>query len=363
MTTSIFDADARAAFANSVDRFVTQRYDFDTHRRIAASADGYGRPQWAEMAEMGWNCLPIPVDQGGLGGGAVETAIIMEAMGRGLMLEPYIATTILCGGLITACASNAQKEALLPAIAAAKTIIALAYQNTTPVLATQSDDSWIVNGGKTLVLHGDCADRLLVTASVDGITALFMIAADAPGVTRQCYRLIDGKGIAEISFIDAIAERIGDSDTATAVGNVINRAIAATCAEAVGAMAALNEQTLTFAKTRQQFGMAIGSFQALQHRMVDMTIAEQEVRAITKAAADALDAGHPTAGYVVSAAKVRACRAGRLVGEGAIQIHGGIGMTSELPIGAWFKRLLAIDSLFGDVDFHLDRIAAVGESA
>lgn len=364
MTTSPFDGEARAAFADSVGRFVAERYDFDTHRRIAASEQGYGSAEWSEMAELGWTCLSLPADQGGLGGGAAETAIVMEGIGRGLLLEPYIATTVLCGTLIASCASDAQKGALMPAIAAAETVIAFAHQDSAPTSAARRPDGgWVVNGGKTLVLHGPCADWLIVSAPIDGEgLALFLLAGDTPGVTRKAYRLVDGRPIAEVVFADAGAERLGGGDATGAIARALDHAVAACCAEAVGAMAALNRETLAFAKTRQQFGVPIASFQALQHRMVDMTIAEQEVRSIAQAAAHALDAGHPEAGRLVSAAKVRACRAGRMVGESAVQIHGGIGMTSELAIGSWFKRLLAIESLFGDIDFHLDRVAAGGDA-
>lgn len=362
MIASVFDTEARNSFSESVDRFITQRYDFDTQRRLAATPDHFGRDEWAQIAELGWQCLPLPEAHGGMGGGAADTSIIMEAIGRGLMLEPYIASIILAGRLVAACGSAAQQADLLPALASGALVLAFAERDSDPqrpVTATPAVDCWTMNGAKTLTLHGDCADRLLVAAQVGDETGLFLVAADSAGLHRDRYRLVDGRGIAELGFDAVPAERLGNDDARAAIESALDHAAHACCAEAVGAMAMLNAQTLEFVRTRQQFGVTIGSFQVIQHRLVDMTVAEQEARSIARAAAAALDAGQPGAGLLVAAAKLRAARAGRFVGESAVQIHGGIGMSSELPIGAWFKRLLAIESLFGDADAQLDRIAAL----
>ncbi len=364
MMQPLFDAEAREYLSRSLDRFVVDRYNFETHRRLVATDCGFGRAEWSEMAELGWHCLSLPSQYGGMDGGASETALVMDAIGRGLMLEPYIATVVLSGRLIASCGTAEQCDALLPLISAGDCMLAFAHQDLSEeatAMCSPDGDGWSINGAKTFVLHGDIADQLVVTAVAGGETILLLVAADAPGVFRKNYKLIDGRGISEIRFEGAFAERIGSSNVATAVADVLDYANSAVCAEAVGAMSVLNDQTLDYVKTRQQFGTTIGSFQALQHRLVDMKVAEQEVRSISQTAAAALDAGHAQASVLVSAAKVRTCRAARFIGESAVQIHGGIGMTDELPIGAYFKRLLAIESLFGDKDQHLDRISAVGD--
>lgn len=356
---AIFSADERDSFTRSVDRFVEERYGFDRQREIAASADGFGHAEWRDMADLGWMALPLPEDAGGLGGGMQETAIVMAGIGRGLLLEPYLATVVLAGGLIAACADEPARSDLLSAIAAGEAIWAFAdTDGDDPVLALPDGEGWRIGGTKTLVLHGHSAGHLLVSARTADGTGLFMVDADAPGVERRRFDMVDGRGVAEIGFGAAPAVRLGNGDAAVAIVAAHDRAAVALCSEAVGAMAALNAMTLDYARTRQQFGVAIGSFQALQHRLVDMAVAETEARSVAAAAAEALDAGHPMASMVVSAAKIRINRAGRFVGESAIQLHGGIGMTNELAAGHYFKRLLAIGSLFGDCDMHLDRLAS-----
>lgn len=358
---TVFNGDELDEFTRSVGRFVDDRYGFVTHRRLAASATGFGTAEWSAMAELGWLALPIGADHGGMGGGATETAVILEAIGRGLLLEPYLASVVLAGGLIGSAGSDAQKTEILPSIASGKAIYAFAHEELDSgrfVKAVLTNGIFRLSGSKMLVLHGDAATQLLVSAQYDGGQSLFLVDGTAPGVVRAVFTLVDNRRAADIRFDDVAVQRLGGSDSTTQIAAILDRAVAALCAEAVGAMAALNAMTLAFTKTRQQFGVPIGSFQVIQHRLVDMAVAETEARSIARAAADAIDTGHPHAAMVVSSAKIRINRASRFIGESAVQLHGGMGMTGELAVGHYFKRLLLIGSLFGDCDVHLDRLAA-----
>jgi alkylation response protein AidB-like acyl-CoA dehydrogenase len=356
----ILDSDVLSDFTRSIDRFLAQRYAFDQQQRLARSDDGFGRDEWGEMAELGWLALPIEVVHGGLGGGLAEAALVMDAVGRGLLLEPYLASAILSARLIAGAGSPAQKDELLPAIADGKIIAAFAHVDAgsgQQATAREDGGSALLSGHKTLVLHGDVADVLIVSAVSEGQQRLYTLSVQTPGVARTSWRMIDSRSIAEIELQDAAAEPLGQEGAHSVIAAALDCAAAAVCAEAVGALSALNEQTLAFAKTREQFGVAIGSFQSIQHKLVDMKVAEEEARSLAKSAALAVDSGHPAAPLIVSAAKARIDRIGRFVGESAIQIHGGIGMSDELMVGHHFKRLLAIGSLFGDAETHLDRLA------
>lgn len=361
--TAIFDDQECESFASSVDRFVIDRYPLERQRELARSASGFCRETWREMADLGWMVLSVPADHGGLGGGVREEAIVMAGIGRGLLLEPFLASAILSPAIVASIASEAQQAALLPAMASGECLYALGDQDgAAPMIARVQGDGWRLDGDTLLVLHGDAADRLLIAAAVEGETGgseigIFLVDAAAAGVSRVPFHLIDGRRGADIALRGTPAERLGAGDARAAIATTRVRGTIAVCAEALGAMAALNALTLAYAKTRQQFGVTIGSFQVIQHRLVDMAVAEVESRSIVAAAAEAFDADHPMAAMMVSAAKLRINRAARLIGEGAIQLHGGIGMTEELAVGHYFKRLLAIGALFGDCDHHLDRLA------
>jgi alkylation response protein AidB-like acyl-CoA dehydrogenase len=357
---TVFNSDELDDFTRSVGRFVDDRYGFVTHRRLAASVTGFGTTEWSAMAELGWLALPVDAGHGGMGGGATETAVIMEAIGCGLLLEPYLASVVLAGGLIGSVGSDAQKSEILPTIASGKAIYAFAHEEFETgrfAEAVLTNGIFRISGAKMLVLHGDAATKLLVSAQYEGGQSLFLVDGTAPGVVRTVFTLVDNRRAADIRFDDVAVQRLGGSDSTTQIAAILDRAVAALCAEAVGAMGALNAMTLAFTKTRQQFGVPIGSFQVVQHRLVDMAIAEAESGSIARAATDAIDAGHPHAALVVSAAKIRINRASRFIGESAVQLHGGMGIAGEQAVGNYFKRLLLIGSLFGDCDVHLDRLA------
>jgi len=369
--------DEQRLLKDSVDRLIADRYGFEQRKKYLAEPDGWSRDAWSQYAELGLLGLPFAEQHGGFGGGAVETMIVMEAFGRGLILEPYFATVVLGGGLIRRAASPAQQAELLPRIAQGLLKLTLAHLerqsrwNLADITTTARQDGpiWVLNGAKGVVLHGDCADRLLVTARVAGArqdrdgVGLFLIDAAGPGVTRRGYPTQDGLRAAEIEFAAAGgAVPLGEPRQAlSAIEQVVDEAIAALCAEAVGAMAAMQEITLDYLKTRQQFGRPIGQFQALQHRAVDLLTAVEQARSMTLFATMMSGDPDPTERRrAISAAKVQIGRSGHQVGQEAIQLHGGIGMTMEYKVGHYFKRMTMIDQMFGDADHHLGTLARLG---
>ncbi len=361
----------------SVERLVADRYQFEQRKKYMAEPDGWSRELWGQYAELGLLGLPFSEELGGFGGGAVETMIVMEAFGRGLVLEPYLATVVLGGGLIRRAATDEQKPALVPDIAQGKLRLAFAHVerqsrwNLADVTTRARRDGafWVIDGAKSVVLHGDSAERLLVTARVSGArtdrdgVGLFLVDAGAAGVSKRGYPTQDGLRAAEISFDGARAEAVlGEPGNALPViEQVVDAAIAALCAEAVGAMAAMVETTVDYLKTRKQFGRPIGQFQALQHRAVDMLTALEQARSMALlATVMAEEADAPERRRAIVAAKVQIGRSGRHIGQEAIQLHGGIGMTMEYKVGHHFKRVTMIDQMFGDADDNLAELARLG---
>ena len=363
---------------DSVERFVQDQYAFETRRALAAGDDGFGRDNWRLFAELGWLALPFGEAYGGFDGGPVETMVLMEAFGRGLVVEPYMATVILGGGLIGAIGSEAQKQELLPSVGAGETLLAFAFAEpasrfdlaSVETVARRDGDSFLLSGKKSVVFNGDTADRIIVSARTggeprdrDGIT-LFLVSGDAAGLVRRGYPCIDGMRAAEIELndlrvgVEAIVG--GEGRALAAIETVIDSATAAVCAEALGAMSVLYETTLEYLKTRQQFGQPIGNFQVLQHRMVDMFTALELARSMTYyATAKLADPDPVERAKAVSAAKAQIGESGLYVGRQSVQLHGGIGMTDELFVSHYFKRLTMIDTLFGNADHHLDRHGAI----
>jgi len=356
-----FDSQELSLFRDSVDRYVSDT--FDLPRLCASMAElGGDRASWQALAELGWQALPLPADHGGLDGGLTEVCVVMEAIGRGLMLEPYLATVILGAGLIAAAGTDEQRATILPSIAGGEETLAVAWQEPGSGYALTMPETrcagGVLTGVKTAVFQGDLADRLVVLAADEaGQARLYLTAASGEGMTVDRHATIDGRSAVHVTYDGTPAEPLADVDALPIVERILDRATIAVCAEAVGAIGALNRTLLDYVKQRHQFGVAIGSFQVLQHRLVDMAIAEQESSAITAAAAAALDAGRADASTLVSAAKVRVGEACRFVGEAAIQTHGGMGMVDEHVAGHLFKRLLMLGSLFGDSDCHIDRLA------
>ena len=369
-------SDDQRLLSDSVSRLIADRYGFEARRKHLAEPDGWSRTAWAQYAELGLLGVAFPEALGGYGGGPVETMIVMEAFGRGLILEPYLATVVLGGGLLRRLGSAAQQAALLPRIADGSALLAFAHLerqsrwNLADVAATAQPEGggWVVSGSKSVVLHGDVAQHLLVSARVAGGrtdregVGLFLVDAAGAGVSRRGYPTQDGLRAAEIVLDRAAGEPVGTPGAALAgMEAAVDAAIAALCAEAVGAMSALQGLTLEYLKTRKQFGRPIGSFQALQHRAVDMLTAVEQARGMALYATMMAEEADPTERRrAITAAKAQIGRAARAVGQEAIQLHGGIGMTMEYAGGHYFKRLTMIDQIFGDAERHLAELAGLG---
>ena len=360
-------------------RMLANEYGFDARKGYMAEPEGYSPAMWDRYGEMGLMMLPFAEEDGGLGGGPADIMLVMEAMGRVLALEPYFATVVLGGGFVREGGSAAQKAELVPMIAEGSLKLALAHTERharytlshVETVARKQGDGWVLNGAKSLALGGDTADRIFVTARISGGTTdedglcIFLVDANAAGVNRRGYRLQDGTRAAEVTLenvtvgTEALFGMEGKGYSLLA--KVSDQAIAALCAEAVGIMAVMQETTVEYLKTRKQFGVEIAKFQVLQHAATDMFIATEQSRSITLYAtmmASSDDA--PERGRAMSAAKAEMGRNGRLAGENAIQLHGGVGMTMELAIGHYFKRMTMINILFGDSDHHLERLAEAG---
>ena len=371
--------DEQRLLKDSVDRLIADQYQFEQRKKFLAEPDGWSRGVWQQFAELGLLGLPFAEQFGGFGGGSVETMIVMEAFGRGLVLEPYFATVILGGGMLRRAGNQAQQQSMLPEITQGKLKLALAHVERqsrydladVATTARRDGSAWVLDGAKSIVLHGDCADRLLVTARVsgnrrdrDGI-GLFLVDPNAAGVTRRGYPTQDGLRAAEVTLSGVkvpATDVLGDPGAALPVlEHVVDEAIAALCAEAVGTMQVMHETTLEYLKTRQQFGRPIGQFQVLQHRSVDMLVALEQARSMAMfAAVMAAEEDATERRRAMAAAKVQIGRSGKHIGQEAIQLHGGIGMTMEYKVGHYFKRMTMIDMLFGDADAHLATLAQLG---
>ncbi|MGD9598707.1 MAG: acyl-CoA dehydrogenase family protein [Steroidobacteraceae bacterium] len=356
-------------FRDSLGRLLRADYAFERRRGIAQGASGWSAEVWGRLADVGALALPLPEAHGGFGGGGMDTFIVMEESGRALLLEPYLATIVLGAGLVARAGNEAQQAAILPAVAAGERQLALAHYepgsryaiDSIACEARRDGAGWVLNGAKTWVLNGATADQLLVTARTGEGLALFVVERTAAGVTVGDYPMYDARRAADIRFegvrVQADARLGGGEDALPALAATIDAAIAAVCAEAVGAMGVLLEMTGQYLKTRKQFGVPIGSFQVLQHRMADMLLSTEAARSMALLAASRLErAPDAERSHTVSAAKVRVAEAARHVGQQAVQLHGGIGVTDELPVSHFFKRLTMIEMAFGDVDYHLDAV-------
>ena len=364
---------------DSVDGLLNDSYDFESRKKYGAEKGGWSKSIWNKLAEQGLLGLPFSEDDGGFGAGAVETMIVMEALGKALLLEPYLATVVLGGGFVRRGGSAEQKAATIPGIIDGSKTMAFAQLeknsrydlNDVATSAKKKGDGWVIDGEKFVVLNGESADTLVVTARTKGgqrDTAgigVFLVPGNAKGVSKKGYPTQDGLHAADITFtgVEVGADAaIGDPENGLAlIEQVVDDARIAMCAEAVGAMDESLKSTVEYLKTRTQFGVPIGSFQVLQHRAADMFVAVEQARSMSMYATMAADFDDPKArANAVAAAKVQIGRSGKFVGQQAIQLHGGIGMTMEAKIGHYFKRLTMIENTFGDSDYHLRRVSEQG---
>ena len=365
---------------DSIDRMVADSYgDFEKRKAYGREPRGYSDAMWRSYADLGLLALPFAEEDGGIGGGAVETMIVMEAFGRGLALEPYLATVVLGGAFLRLGGSAAQKASLIPRVADGSLTLAFAQVernsrydlHDVSTTARRVEGGYVLDGGKSVVLGGDSAGMLVVSArtggdrrDTHGIT-LFLVDTAATGVSRRGYPTQDGQRAAEI-ILDGV--HVGDTDVLGAVGDglelmerVVDVGLAALCAEAVGAMEELQKLTVDYLKARQQFGVAIGSFQALQHRAADMLVALEQARSMAIYAAMMAEAPDPgERRTAVAAAKAQINRSARKLGQEAVQLQGGIAVTMEYKAGHYFKRLTMLENLFGDTEHHLRAVSASG---
>ncbi|HWB49459.1 MAG TPA: acyl-CoA dehydrogenase family protein [Stellaceae bacterium] len=358
----------------SLDRLLGDSYAFAKRKTYLAEPGGFSRAMWAQYAEMGLLGLPFAEADGGFGGGGIETMVVMEALGRVIALEPYLATVVLAGTALKLAGSAAQKAALIPQIVDGSLRLAVAHGerqarydlNDVITTATRSGSGWRLDGSKSVVTHGDSADRLIVSARVsgerhdaDGI-GLFLVDPQASGVARRAYPMRDGTHAADIALSGVDAEALGEPGAGLPViERVVEAGIAATSAEAVGAMETMLNMTVEYMKTRVQFGKPIGENQALQHRATEMMIAMEQGRSLAMLAAVMVeDENAAQRRHDLSTTKVGVGQAARFVSQNAVQLHGGIGMTDEYAVGHYFRRCMVIEHSFGDTAYHLAKLAA-----
>ncbi|OHC64825.1 MAG: hypothetical protein A2045_00610 [Rhodocyclales bacterium GWA2_65_20] len=354
----------QVALQDTVRRFVAKDYTFEKRRAILDSAAGWSREVWHALADLGVLAVNIDEDYGGLGYGPLETGLVMSAFGAGLLLEPYLAGAVIAPALIRRTASADFQEQWLPNIATGESIVALAHDDARnePVTALAGN----LSGRKAVVAHGGCADLLLVSAhTAQGTTGLFAVTPGAEGVSLRDYPTLDGQRAADVVLSNAPATRIdAGNDTAAAIDKALDIGLAALCFEAVGIMEATVAATTEYLKTRRQFGQPIGRFQALQHRMADMLIHLEQARSMNYLAAmHCTNEDKAARRRTLSAAKVTIGQACRFIGQNAVQLHGGMGMTDELMLSHWFKRLTVIEMAFGDTDTHLQRFVRLSRAA
>lgn len=352
--------------ADSVRRFIQKDYEFEARRKFVASAEGHSDAVWKTLSEMGLTGIPFSPDFGGFGGGAIDLLSVMESFGEGLVVEPFLAT-LLGAKCVARAGSDAQKKAVLPAVVEGKLKMALAltekgarydlaHVNAT---AKKSGSSWSLDGEKVVVLGAPAAAKLVVSAKAPAGLSLFLV--EAKGLKLKPYRTLDGMRAADIVLSGTPGELLGADGKALAViEEVVDFATALVCAEAVGAMKYACDSTLEYLKTRKQFGVPIGTFQALQHRIVDMYVAYEQAKSMAFLACSQADsaAGAKERARAISAAKIKIADNARLISQEAIQLHGGMGMSEELKVSHSFRRLTMIAQQFGDADHHLERFAS-----
>jgi alkylation response protein AidB-like acyl-CoA dehydrogenase len=373
-------SDEQRLLRESADRFVNETYTADHRRRIASEPLGFSTNIWKQFGELGWLAMPIAEDHGGLGGGAVEIGILMEAFGRGLVSEPFLSTVVIGASLISECGTEAQKQALLPKIADGSLILAFAHSERQArfdladvrTTAKKTPDGWRLDGNKTAVLDGNAAAQIIVSARVDTGTgaaklSLFLVPQGVHGLTARDFPRLGGGRACNLDLRDVQLPAdalLGDgTDALPAIEAVVDRAMAALGAEAVGIMQTLLDQTLEYTKIRKQFGRPLSANQVIRHRLADMAMQCDEARSMALRAALMADAEPAARSRVASGAKAKIGQCARFVAEQSVQLHGAMGVTEELDVGSYFKRLLAFDTLFGGSAHHYRRHAALSGRA
>ena len=369
-------SDEQKLIGESVERFIQDNYELETRRKLADEEPGFSREHWSTMAELGWLALPFDEAQGGFGGNQIDVMVVMEQFGRGLVLEPYLASIVLGGGAVKRGGPDALKDEVLPGVIDGSRQLTLAYAepqarfdlHDVATTARADGDGYLLNGHKSMVLHAATAHQIVVSARTSGAQAgregitLFLVDGNAQGLTRQDFPTVDGLRASEIELKDVRVGRdrvIGAADGGHDILlAVANDGILALCAEAVGAMEMLYKSTVDYTQERVQFDHPLSDFQVLQHRMVDMFVEYEQCKSLLFRATMEAASGADSAQRTIHALKHLVGKSGLFIGENAVQLHGGMGMTEELAIGHYFKRLLVIDSQFGNADYHLEQFAA-----
>ena len=362
---------------DQVDQFIQKEYDWETRQSLSNSELGFGDNNWQKFAELGWLGISTSEDNGGFGGSAIESMLIMEAFGKGLVVEPFLETIIMSGGLIDEYGSDQQKSSILEPAIAGQLHLALAYAepqsrfNLSDVVteAKSDGDNFILNGYKSVVMNGPSANKIISSARTsgsqleeNGIT-LFIVDGDSQGLNKTNYKTVDGRRASDLTIENVSVSKddiIGQIDAGfDMLDSSIDRAILAISAEAVGAMEVLYKTTVEYTKTREEFGTSIGKFQVLQHRMVDMFMEYEQCKSLLYMATMKHEEGSADAKKAISGLKYQVGKAGRFIGQQAVQLHGGMGVTDELNVGHYFKRLTTVGTIFGNSDYHLKKYTSL----
>tara|TARA_B100001142_G_scaffold317256_1_gene358011 strand:+ start:1699 stop:2826 length:1128 start_codon:yes stop_codon:yes gene_type:complete len=362
---------------DQVDQFIQKEYDWETRQSLSNSDLGFGDNNWQKFAELGWLGISTSEECGGFGGSAIESMLIMEAFGKGLVVEPFLETIIMCGGLLDEHGTDQQKSSILESAIEGKMHLAMAYAepqsrfNLSDVVteAKEDGDSFVLNGYKSVVMNGPSANKLIVSARTSGAQldengiTLFLIDGDAEGLNKTNYKTVDGRRASDLTIENVKVTKdniIGQiNDGFTLLDSSIDRAILAISAEAVGAMEVLYKTTVEYTKTREQFGTSIGKFQVLQHRMVDMFMEYEQCKSLLYMATMKQEEGSIDSKKAISGLKYQVGKAGKFIGQQAVQLHGGMGVTDELNVGHYFKRLTTIGTIFGNTDYHLKKYSSL----
>ena len=362
---------------DQVDQFIQKEYDWETRQSLSNSDLGFGQENWQKFAELGWLGISVSEDSGGFGGSAIESMLIMEAFGKGLVVEPFLETMIMSGGIIDDHGTVKQKSVLLEPAIAGDMQLALAYAepqsrfNLSDVVTEAKADgkNFILNGYKSVVMNGPSANKIIVSARTsgsqldeNGIT-LFVIDSEASGLNKTNYKTVDGRRASDLTIENVSVSQddiVGELDLGYKIlDSAIDKAILAISAEAVGAMEVLYKATVEYTKTREQFGTAIGKFQVLQHRMVDMFMEYEQCKSLLYMATMKHEEGAVDSKKAISGLKYQVGKAGKFIGQQAVQLHGGMGVTDELNVGHYFKRLTTVGTIFGNTDYHLKKYTSL----
>jgi alkylation response protein AidB-like acyl-CoA dehydrogenase len=362
---------------DQVDQFIQKEYDWETRQSLSNSDLGFGQENWQKFAELGWLGISVSEDSGGFGGSAIESMLIMEAFGKGLVVEPFLETMIMSGGIIDGHGSVEQKSVLLEPAIAGDMQLALAYAepqsrfNLSDVVteAKADGENFILNGYKSVVMNGPSANKIIISARTsgsqldeNGIT-LFVIDSEASGLNKTNYKTVDGRRASDLTIENVSVSQddiVGELDLGYKIlDSAIDKAILAISAEAVGAMEVLYKATVEYTKTREQFGTAIGKFQVLQHRMVDMFMEYEQCKSLLYMATMKHEEGAVDSKKAISGLKYQVGKAGKFIGQQAVQLHGGMGVTDELNVGHYFKRLTTVGTIFGNTDYHLKKYTSL----